>query len=209
MKLALLGLTGRTGGEVARLALSRGHEVRALARNPAAVPHRPSPSLVIVPGDARDPAAVDALVAGCDAVVIALGPARRSFVVAQASTANVIRAMRAHGLKTLVVLSGAAMRMPGDRPSLRHRLLIALGRVLAAPIVRDKEAEVALLRATDDLDWVLVRPPRLTRARGRGDYRASATELAATHIARADLARFMLDQAETPTFARQAPFVSA
>ncbi len=209
MKLALLGVTGRTGGAVAELALERGHDVVALARHPERLTLS-HPRLQVVAGDAREAEAVARIVTGADAVVAALGPARGSFVLAAKTTGNVITAMRANGIRTLVVLSGAAMAVPGDgRASLRHRILIGLGRVLLGPVLRDKQAEIALLMATADLDWVHARPPRLTSGPGAVRYEANTLALVSTSIARRDLARFMLDQAERPTFVRQAPFVSA
>ena len=209
MKLALLGISGRTGLEVATLALSRGYTIQALARDPAKVKLVDS-RLQIFQGDAREGTAVDRVVAGADAVVTALGPARGSFVLAAPATRNVLAAMRHHQVPTLVVLSGAAMRLEGEKVAhWRHRILLGLGRLLLGPVLRDKTDEVRLLEATSDIQWVLVRPPRLTNGRATGSYRADLAGPPSMSIARADLARFMLDQAERPTFARQAPFVSA
>jgi putative NADH-flavin reductase len=201
-----MGITGMTGRRIASLALARGHGVRALARDPTKVTLE-GERLEILAGDARDPQAVDRLVEGTDAVITALGPVRRSFVVARSATANVLRAMSNGGAKTLIVLGGAAMKLPGERAGWRHRLLIALASIVAAPILRDKKQELRLLLASD-VDFVYVRPPRLTNRVGKGHPRASAHALPSSSISRDDLALFMLEQAERPTFARQAPYVS-
>jgi len=70
MRIALTGATGYTGGRLLATLVGRGDEVRALVRASAAggegvrslTPH-------VVTGDLSDAAAVDALVAGCDAVL--------------------------------------------------------------------------------------------------------------------------------------------
>ena len=72
MKLLILGATGGTGRQLVQQALKQGHVVTAFARDPAKVTP-PHDNLRIAKGDVMDPAAVDAAVAGQDAVVSALG----------------------------------------------------------------------------------------------------------------------------------------
>ena len=60
------------------------------------------------------------------------------------------------------------------------------------------------------LDWVIVRPPRLTNARRTGTYR-SGEDIQATlvvpRVSRADLAEFMLRQLNGDTYVRRTPAV--
>jgi uncharacterized protein len=72
MKVAVLGSTGRTGKRVVQHALDRGHHVQALARRPETVT-LVHPYLIVVQADAHDAEALDATLAGCDAIVSALG----------------------------------------------------------------------------------------------------------------------------------------
>ena len=116
LRLAVLGATGRTGRRLVEYALADGHAVRALARDPAALDALAHPRLDVRGGDATDAAAVDALVAGCDAVVTALGggtladPGRaRSDGVRHAAAA-----MARHGVARLVgVAGGGILDLPG------------------------------------------------------------------------------------------------
>ncbi|WP_086819651.1 NAD(P)-dependent oxidoreductase [Allokutzneria sp. NRRL B-24872] len=75
MKIAVLGATGRTGRLVVARALERGHEVVALARNPADV--EPSDRLRVVQADVAEPGSAAAAVEGVDVVLSGLGVTRK------------------------------------------------------------------------------------------------------------------------------------
>ena len=72
MRVAVLGGSGRIGRDVLTWALAAGHEVAALARDPASLPG--AAGLTVITGDATDAGAVAEVLAGADAVVSALGP---------------------------------------------------------------------------------------------------------------------------------------
>ena len=77
MRVAVFGASGRTGRPLVEQALARGHEVRALARDPSRlrVGHE---RLVVIRGDVLDAAKVEEAVAGTDAVLSALGQTKTS-----------------------------------------------------------------------------------------------------------------------------------
>jgi uncharacterized protein YbjT (DUF2867 family) len=206
MRLAVLGAAGRTGARVVAAALARGHEVRALVRGepPASLQRS---GVVIVRGDARQLASVASLVAGSDAVIAALGPSRRSIILAAESMRHVVTACHRHGVGTIVALSGALVPLPDERRSLRQRLRWGLAQLLARPVTEDKLAERDALLASG-LRWVLARPPRL-RERPDASLAIRFDRPEVGHISRDALARFLLDQAESPTLAGRAPYVSA
>ena len=72
MKVALIGPTGYVGRAVLDELLARGHEVLALARDPAKLAARPG--LTVRQADVRDPAQVAAALAGAEALVSAYNP---------------------------------------------------------------------------------------------------------------------------------------
>ena len=72
MKLTLFGASGRTGLQVLDQALAAGHEVRAVVRDPASLPHYRS-GLEVVVADVMDPAAIVDAVHDQDAVISAIG----------------------------------------------------------------------------------------------------------------------------------------
>ncbi len=207
VKLAIFGATGQTGRLVAQQALAAGHGVTALGRDPARV--TPAAGLRLVRGDVRDAAAVAQAIEGAEAVVSVLGPSRNApdFAVS-AGTANIVAAMRAAGLRRLIVTSGAAVRDPLDRPGLFDNLIAALVRRAARYVYEDMARTVALVRASD-LDWTVLRVPRLTdgpvTGRWRLGYVGAGTGL---RLARADLAGCVLAQLNDPAYVRRAPAVS-
>src|SRR2546421_2228187 len=80
MKLLLLGATGGTGRELLAGALSEGHELTALVRNPSRMTLHDE-RLRVLAGNATDPIAVEKAVAGNDAVLCALGPSSPSELI--------------------------------------------------------------------------------------------------------------------------------
>jgi uncharacterized protein YbjT (DUF2867 family) len=95
-----------------------------------------------------------------------------------------------------------------------RRQLSLIGRAVVAPlllhnVVADHEAKEQIIRQSG-LDWIIVRPPRLTNGPRRGNYR-DGLDIRATslipRISRADLADFMVRQLLTDTYVRSAPAV--
>lgn len=81
--------------------------------------------------------------------------------------------------------------------------------LLLKKVYADKNRREAIDRDSG-LDWVLVRPAILNDKPGRETIRA-LTDLSAFHggsIARADVARFVLDQVESDAWLRQAPLIA-
>lgn len=202
MKLAVLGATGKTGRHVVEQALAKGHQVRALVRNPAKlkVTH---PHLTLLTGDATDAAAVRALVEGCDAVVSAMGPADRTDACS-AATANVIAARP----RRYVAVSGAGLDVPGDQKRFVARAVSLMVKTVTPAIFADKVKEHALL-ASSDVKWTLVRPPRLTDKPGTGRWRTSLEQSPGAQLSREDLAAFVLEVVADDATIGKAPFVSA
>ncbi|CRK62010.1 hypothetical protein [Alloactinosynnema sp. L-07] len=158
MKLAIFGAAGLAGAAVAQLALDRGDQVRALVRStkPPGVLDRAE----IVRGDALDPAAVAATVAGSDVVISTLGGYRGPDSIDK-GTMNIIGAMRRTGPRRLVVLQGFHIGFPGDPNNPGKHLVEAFLAVRCRPLLGRGAALGELLRGTGDLDWTLVRIPRM------------------------------------------------
>lgn len=68
-KIAIIGATGRAGSQLLEEALRRGHEVVAIARDPSKLQGREGVTAKAL--DAKDSAALQAAVSGCDAVLSA------------------------------------------------------------------------------------------------------------------------------------------
>jgi uncharacterized protein YbjT (DUF2867 family) len=199
MRISIIGASQGTGALAVKAALGAGHRVTAFARSPdkLVLEH---PQLTRLRGDFHQKASVDEAVAGHDAVLItASATSLRAFKENPAyfsqGTQLVIDAMKAHGVRRLVVLS--ALGVGESRPLvgfLAEKLLI--GFVLKVPFA-DHERQERLTRESG-LDWVIARPGRLTDGPARGRYvKTAAIEKVPGAISRADVADFLVEAATT------------
>ena len=74
MKIAVIGAAGRTGRQVVRQGLDRGHEVVAIARSPEKL-GIDGDRLTVAAADVRDADALAGAVGGTDAIVTTFGAA--------------------------------------------------------------------------------------------------------------------------------------
>jgi len=204
MKLIIFGATGRTGIHLVEQALAAGHDVVAFIRNPAKLDLRHD-RLRVVQGELTDAVAVEDVVRGADAVLATLTPqivgGSKDMPVA-AGTRNIVAAMRTHGVRRLVFSWGPSILIP------RNPLMRAVSRASYALLRFGPEStEVGEAIRGSDRDWttVVVTMPhdkpgtgtvRVRTASGSGDR-------VRLRIARTDLARFMLAQADDLRYAQQ------
>jgi putative NADH-flavin reductase len=205
MKLALFGASGRTGGLIMDLALSAGHRVKALVRDPSKL-RQTQTGLCIIRGDARQAIEVAEVVQDVDAVISALGGGGDTLTQ---FGRNAMAAMEHAGVKRIVSLVGASIVVPGDVSSLGLTTLSLITRTFGGDMLKDGEVHATELRGSN-LDYTLVRPPRLTNRPGSGRIQhALRLNLGPTSsIPRENLAAFMLEVALTGKYIRAAPMVA-
>ncbi len=204
MRIVVLGATGRTGRLVCAELDRRGHEVVSVVRDATRAPERTTP----VVGDARDGDTLRRAFAGVDAVVSALGPVKGEKHVHATVAPALVAAMDVEGIRRFVGVSGAGVDARGDRKRTRDRLISAAMSTFGGAMVGDKAAELQVV-ADSDLEWTLVRPPRLTDGPASGDVEHDAhVSTRSTAITRADLAVFVADVLDQELHVRQAPFVA-
>jgi len=216
MKLTVVAATGGIGRQVLAQALTAGHDVTALVRNPAGLPA----GVPVVRADLSDPdpGAVESAVRGADAVLSGLGPRRNDpSGVAARGTRALVHAMESTGVRRLVVVSAAPIGTvpsparpyppkhdPGDGLVMRHVLA-----PLVKAVFKERYADLAemedLLRASA-LDWTVVRPPRLTDGPLTGRYRTAYGRnlRRGVRVSRADVAHLMLATLADPASVGQA-----
>jgi putative NADH-flavin reductase len=208
MKLAVFGASGRTGRPLVQQALAEGHEVKALVRDPPKMPVSHE-RLTVIGGDVLDAAKVEETVADTDAVLSALGHTETSPEDVQTrGTRNIVAAMENHGVRRLVSLTGAGVGGPKDEPKFVDKAITFLLERLQPAVLGDAIGHAQVIKGSD-LEWVIVRGPRLTEGPRKGEYRVgSIGRNSGTQISRADLADFMLKQTTDDTHLRQMPVVS-
>ena len=213
MHLAVFGATGRTGREVVTQALAADHTVTAFVRDRGKLAVQQDLSnerLRVVVGDVRDYEAVARAVEGADAVISCLAPVPKEGMVQTEGTRNIARAMTSHGVERIVSETGAGVDVPGDpERSLGGKLMRGVMKLVAGKILADGEGHAEVLRRSD-LDYAVVRPPRLTNDPHTGRYRHGILNLGpGEKIARADVADFMLAEAVGGDYHRAAPHVTS
>lgn len=208
MKVLVFGATGQTGQQLVTQALSRGHRVTAFVRRPDALTAMDK-RLRIVTGDAtRDGARVAEAMQGQELVISALGRRNtfRSEDLIARSMDAIVPSMKQAGVRRMILTSAFGV---GD--SLRDAPLIPgiMYRVLLRDIFADKERAEETLR-TSGLDWTIVYPVLLTNGPQTGRYRvAERLELhGMPKISRADVAHFILAEAESPRFVNKVAVIS-
>ena len=208
MRLAVFGGTDKTGRWLLGKALASGLEVVVLAPAPGRVGlfHE---HLEIVAGNALNAAVVDRVVAGADAVISLLHPAARPAPLAVSqSTANIIAAMETHGVRRLLAIIDSDVTDPQDQLTWRDRLAIGAKRLVASDLLADAWATAAQVQASD-LDWTLVRVPRLIDDLNQNPARAGMRDKRSGRtLERSALAEFLLRQLDRDDYLHQAPLLT-
>jgi len=216
MKLTIVAATGGIGRHLLEQSLAAGHDVTAVVRNPKSLAQ--AARVVVVDLAAAEGAALQSAVRGADAVLSGLGarsPADAG--VAWQGTRALVEAMRATAVRRIVVVSAAPIstvpspgrphpprRDPGEGFFMRNLMTPLIQRVLRAHYADLAHME-DVLRASD-LDWTVVRPPRLTDGPLRRVYRTAPERnlRRGLTVSRADVAHYMLRTLADPATARQA-----
>ena len=206
--IALFGGSGRVGRLVLSQALDAGYTVRSLARSAASI-DATSPHLTVIEGNVLDAKAVETTIDGADVVISVVGNVKGAPATVQAEgTANMIAAMKQHGLTRIVSLSGGGLPFEKDKPKLPDRIIRRIMRLTVPDVLDDAIAHHRLLEGSG-LDWTIVRGPVLTDGPLTSKYRVGWVGIdAGLKIGRADLAQFILKQVSDESYRSQLPFVS-
>jgi putative NADH-flavin reductase len=208
MKITVFGATGRTGIPLIEQALAEGHFVTAFLRDPGKLPIKHG-NLTIVQGDVNNPAEVEYAVMNADAVISTIGPARNSPTDLMTTAArNITDAMRKHGIKRLIVMTGAGVGAPEDQPKPINHFIKFMLKTLSPGVLKASEEGVAIVQNAP-LDWTVVRVPMLSDGERTGKYRIGWVGVnTGPRIVRADAADFMLKQANDHQYIHKMPMVS-
>jgi putative NADH-flavin reductase len=211
MKIIVFGATGGTGKLIVTQALAKGHSVSAFARNPEGLPQ--DPHLRVIQGDIFDFGAVVDAIRGHRAVLSALGPrTRKKTDILANAMPHILEGMRQEYVNRLIVLGAAGVDPNYGKYQNALTTLawwIAKKTALKYPFL-DQTAQERLLAASD-LNYTIVRAPRLLDGPFTGAYRVLPDALppGALSVNRADVADFMLQQLTDPRFHRQGPYIGA
>jgi len=215
LNILVYGASGKVGTHVVEEALSRGHHVTAVSRDPSRIT-RSDPHLSVVKGNILDPVSLAELVAGQDVVIVSVrgvigttGDPEET--VARVGVENVVDALRAEGQDAarLIHVGGSGT------------LEVAPGKLYADTLPKlflpkNLETEIAgqvlvlgYLRTVSTVDWCYVTPPKnFTNGKRTGLYRIGGNRVlkdrwGRSRVSRADFAIALIDEAESNAHPRQ------
>lgn len=207
MNIAVIGASAGVGLLTVEEALRKGHHVNTLSRQ---LPPIADQNLRKMIGSATSPIDVRMVLRGMDAVIIAVGTgASTKATTLYTDTANAVLSALAE-LKMdipLIVVTGFGA---GDSASYQKFPMNLLFWMFLDKVYENK-TEMERLICTLYHNWVIVRPGRLTDDDRTGQYQVITTMDKHTKvgsISRADVADFLVSQAENPTQARQYPVLT-
>ncbi|MBC7878628.1 MAG: SDR family oxidoreductase [Anaerolineales bacterium] len=208
MKIVVFGASRGVGLKVVEQALQAGHMVTAFVRTPSKMEIKHA-NLTLFQGDSMDAVAVEKAVAGQEAVVSALGPTRPPVAgMMETSARNIMAAMQKHGVRRIVSTTGAGVRQPEDQPKFIDHFIGFLLNLLAKDVVLDSAANVKVIQAAD-VDWTIIRFPRLMDGEHTGKYRVGYVgKDSSSQLSRADGADFVLKELMEQKWVRKLPIVS-
>jgi putative NADH-flavin reductase len=199
MKIAVIGASAGMGLQVTRLALEKGHEVATLSRRVVPLPDHVK--LRRVQGSATSLNDVRVAVERADAVLVTLGVKSPFATTLFSDSARLLLQVQQEtgSSPTLIVLTGFGAGDSWNYNALPMKLLFTL---LLKAVYADKSEQERVI-ASGYPRWEIVRPGRLTNDETTGRYRVLDNLMEGMRvgaISRADVAHFMVAQAENPTY---------
>lgn len=197
MKLVVLGATGGTGLEIVRRAVEQGHSVTAFVRSAERLtPFRDR--ITVRQGDLLNSNELAEAIRDHEAVLSGFGPrlpiSKTDEDLLHRFALTLTTAMRHAGVRRVVVESTAFLFKDSLVPP-----TYLFGRLFFSGVVVDASAMEQVLRKSE-LDWTIVRPPKLTDKPYTGRYRVREGHLPhfGFSISRADVADCFIKAVEDP-----------
>lgn len=192
MRILILGATGRVGSLIVEHALSDGHDVKVLVRDPGKVQAREG--LTINEGNACNAADIRRAAEGHDTVISALNTDKTTTL--SESMPLIIEAMREFGIRRIVTIGTAGILQSRTEPELlRYQSNESKRKTTRAA---EEHRRVYELLQASELDWTIVCPTYLPDGEAIGGYRAERDRLpeGGEKITVGDTAEFAYGQIE-------------
>ncbi|MBO0931983.1 NAD(P)-dependent oxidoreductase [Fibrella aquatilis] len=210
MHVFIFGATGPTGQLVLSNLLQAGHQVTALARNPAKLVAPDSPRFQRLQGDVMDPLTYQEQLRGIDVVVSLLGTgsSTKPTRIYSAGGQAIVQAMRQADVKKLITITSGGVQE--DDPTIQRSFFYKyVGLWWLRHIYADMKRWEALLSQSIDVDWICVRPTYLVNGPLTGVYRVRETYSpeGGWKISRTDLADFITKQIASSQYIHKKPVI--
>ena len=121
---------------------------------------------------------------------------------------HILAAMAHHQIARFIMITGAGVAMPEDRPKLIDHLIKLALVTFAGKAYKQSEAAARRVQKSN-LAWIIVRVPMLTDEPYRGNVRVGWVGVGTgPRVSRADAADFILKQLSSDAYVRKAPVIS-
>jgi putative NADH-flavin reductase len=210
MSIAVFGASGATGQRFIAAATAAGHPLRLHYRT--APETEAPPYATVVVGSLADPTAVRETLRGVSAVVVLFGPRRGSKdVFCAKATRAIIEGMRSQGQTRLLCQTGAMIgELPANVSIGMKMMSKAWRKFVSEEQADDRDAQERVVRRSN-LDWTLVKPPRLTDDVGTETVQTGVQLDVGlrSHVSRDSVAQFLLQEIVAPRYIQQAVYLAA
>jgi putative NADH-flavin reductase len=200
-EILILGAAGGIGRQAVAQALAQGWQVTAVLRTPAklALTH---PQLTIVKGDIRQPATYESYLSPGTVVLSAIGASGgitgdKPTDLYSEGAHHVLEAMERRGVRRAFFISASAVEISPVMPAFAR----FAAKYILQKLLKHMYADLRVMEGRvkeSNLDWTIIRPPRLTDKQVTGQYRFAVNSFLrnSLSIARADVAHFVLHHAK-------------
>ena len=204
MKVALYGATGAAGSRILKELVSRGHQVTALARDPAKLVQSGA-NVRVKQDDLSDPKSIAAAIGDAEAVVSAYSPPKNDLEALTGVTQRQVEALKGKTGVRLVVVGGAGGL------NIAPNLALVDSPYMPEPFKPIARAHVNafnVLKAST-IDWTYFAPAAFFEPGQRtGQFRLGKDDLIAnaqqeSRISMEDYAVALVDELEKPRHRRQ------
>jgi putative NADH-flavin reductase len=163
-------------------------------------------------GSVFDPSAVEATLEGTGAVLSTIGPPQRNPgnpYQYEKAMKDIVRIMDKHGIKRYIHIGGAA-HQGGENETwnFSRKFLRLFLNLFGKQILVAKHLEWEVLKSSD-LDWTLIRPPRIANEAASGGLYVDEKNLKNLKVSVEELTDFILKQISSKEWIRKAPLISS
>jgi putative NADH-flavin reductase len=211
MKITIFGSTGFVGKVLIKKAIASGYQVKTLARNAKKL-EEIKDKIEIVEGSIFESLSVEAAIVGAEVVLSTIGPPQaKSCDPYQYENAmkDIVRIMDKKGIKRYIHIGGAA-HQGGENEvwNFKRKFLRLFLKLFGKQILVAKHLEWQVLKSSD-LDWTLIRPPRISNEASSGSISVDEKNLRNLKVSVDDLTDFILQQISSREWIRKAPLISS
>ncbi len=197
MNIAIIGAGAGIGLESVKLALKKGHIVTALSTNTDQIPNHPN--LIKINGSATSLIDLKHAITGSDAVLITVGTKNKKATTLFSDIANTLVKVT-DDLKfssPVLVITGFGAGESKNYLSFFMRTVISL--FLKDQYINKTVMEEIITKST--MKWEIIRPGMLTNGDSQSTYKVISglqKGMKVGKISRADVAQFLITEAENP-----------